>query len=87
MGDVPGERDGGGRDLADPDGGRHRGLHHLDAVADAVLPVEVLHRADHAGQVLRHGRDQQGAVIEDLRGEMRFLELKCPNLITNRQWK
>ena len=61
--------------------------HHLDAVADAVLPVEVLHRTDHAGQVLRHGGDQQGAVIEDLRGEMRLLEVKCPNLITNRQWK
>ena len=84
---VPGERDGARRDLAHPDSRGHGGLHHLDTVADAVLPVDVLHGADHAGEVLLYGGDQQGAVIEDLRGEMRFLEVKCPNLITNRQWK
>ena len=52
VGDVPGERDGGGRDLAHPDGGGHGGLDHPDGVADAVLAVHVLHGADNAGQVL-----------------------------------
>ena len=66
VGDVPGERDGARRDLAHPDSGGHGGLHHLDTVADAVLPVDVLHGADHAGEVLLYGGDQQGPVIEDL---------------------
>ena len=66
VGDVPGERDGGGRDLAHPDGGGHGGLHHPHAVADAVLAVDVLHSADHAREVLLDGGDQEGAVIEDL---------------------
>ena len=72
--DVPGESDGARRDLAHSDGRGHWRLHHLHAVADAVLPVQVLHGAHHAGQVLRDGGDQQGAVIEDLRNKM-FLSL------------
>ena len=70
MRDVPGESDGAGRDLAHSDGRGHRRLHHLHVVADAVLPVQVLHGAHHAGQVLRDGGDQEGAVIEDLRNKM-----------------
>ena len=64
---VPGESDRAGRDLAHPDGRGHGGLHHHHAVADAVLAVDVLHGADHAGEVLLYRGDQQGPVIEDLR--------------------
>ena len=64
---VPGEGDGARRDLAHPDSRGHGRLHHLDTVADAVLPVDVLHGTDHAGEVLLYRGDQQGPVIEDLR--------------------
>ena len=64
---VPGESDRAGCDLAHSDGRSHWRLHHLDTVADAVLAVDVLHGADHAGEVLLYGGDQQGPVIEDLR--------------------
>ena len=63
----PGQSDRTGCDLAHSDSRGHWRLHHLDTVADAVLAVDVLHGADHAGQVLLYGGDQQGPVIEDLK--------------------
>ena len=62
----PGEGDGAGGDLADPDGGRHGGSDHGHAVADAVLSVYVLHSAHHTGQTLPHGDDEEGPIRQHL---------------------
>ena len=59
VGDVPGERDGGGRDLAHPDGGGHGGPDHGHHVADAVLAMTVLHSAHHTRETLPHGDNQE----------------------------
>ena len=66
MGQRPGEGDGAGGDLADPDGGRHWGSDHGHAVADAVLAVYVLHSAHHTGQTLPHGDDEEGPIRQHL---------------------
>ena len=63
---VPGEVDGVCGDLADPDGGGHGRPHHLHAVADAVLAMDVLDSADNTRQTLPHGGHHQGPIIEDL---------------------
>ena len=62
----PGEGDGAGGDLADPDGGRHWGSDHGHAVADAVLAVYVLHSAHHTRQTLPHGDDEEGPIRQHL---------------------
>ena len=66
MGQWPGERDGGGGDLADPDSGGHWGPDHCDTVADAVLPMNVLYSAHHTWQAFSDGDNEEGSICEDL---------------------
>ena len=62
----PGEGDGAGGDLADPDGGGHGGPDHGHHVADAVLAMTVLHSAHHTRETLPHGDNQQWAITQHL---------------------
>ena len=54
-----------------------RGSDHVHAVADGVLPVDVLHRADHAGKTLSDGGNQQRPIRQNLMKNLSKLHTGC----------